>query len=130
MTSLPAEKLRLKNKGRITENYDADITIFNLDTVIDNATYENPRQFPSGIEWVIVNGQVVVEFIDTGRGMNAETIKQIFDPGFTTKGSGVGTGLGLSIVHQIIEAHHGRIEVVSEPGRGSTIRLTLPVDPP
>jgi N-acyl-D-amino-acid deacylase len=61
MTSLPAEKLRLKNKGRIAENYDADITIFNLDTVIDNATYENPRQFPSGIEWVLVNGRVVAE---------------------------------------------------------------------
>jgi N-acyl-D-amino-acid deacylase len=61
MTSLPAEKLRLKNKGRISENYDADITIFNLDTVIDNATYENPKRFPSGIEWVIVNGKVVVE---------------------------------------------------------------------
>ena len=61
MTSSPAEKLRLKTKGRIAENFDADITIFNLDTVIDNATYENPRQFPSGIEWVIVNGQVVVE---------------------------------------------------------------------
>ncbi|MFH1374021.1 MAG: PAS domain S-box protein [bacterium] len=76
------------------------------------------------------NGQVVVEFIDTGRGMNAETVKRIFDPGFTTKGSGVGTGLGLSIVYQIIEAHHGRIDVDSEPGRGAVIRLTLPVDPP
>jgi N-acyl-D-amino-acid deacylase len=61
MTSLPAEKLRLRNKGRIAANFDDDITLFNLDTVIDNATYENPRQFPSGIEWVIVNGQVVVE---------------------------------------------------------------------
>lgn len=61
MTSLPAEKLRLKTKGRIAENFDADITIFNLDTIIDNATYENPKQFPSGIEWVIVNGKLVVE---------------------------------------------------------------------
>ena len=61
MTLLPAEKLRLKTKGRIGENYDADITIFDPDTIIDNATYENPRQFSSGIEWVIVNGQVVVE---------------------------------------------------------------------
>ncbi len=61
MTSFPAEKMRLKNKGRIIENGDADITIFNGDTVIDHATYENPKQFPTGIEWVIVNGTVVVE---------------------------------------------------------------------
>jgi N-acyl-D-amino-acid deacylase len=61
MTSLPAAKLRLKGKGVIAENYDADITVFDPDTIIDNATYENPKQFSSGIEWVIVNGQVVVE---------------------------------------------------------------------
>jgi N-acyl-D-amino-acid deacylase len=61
MTSFPAEKMRLKNKGKIIENGDADITIFNGDTVIDHATYENPKQFPAGIEWVIVNGTVVVE---------------------------------------------------------------------
>jgi N-acyl-D-amino-acid deacylase len=61
MTSLPAEKLRLKNKGRIAANFDADITIFDYDKVIDHATFDNPRQFPSGIEWVLVNGQVVVE---------------------------------------------------------------------
>ena len=61
MTSLPAEKLRLKTKGVIAENYDADITIFDLDTIIDKATFDNPRQFSSGIEWVIVNGHVVVE---------------------------------------------------------------------
>ena len=61
MTSLSAEKLRLKRKGRMAEDYDADITLFNFDTVIDNATYDDPRQFPSGIEWVIVNGTIVVE---------------------------------------------------------------------
>ena len=61
MTSLPAEKLRLRNKGRLAENYDADITIFNFDTVTDNASYEEPRKFPTGVEWVIVNGKIVVE---------------------------------------------------------------------
>jgi len=61
MTSLPAEKLRLNGKGVISEDFDADITVFDPDTIIDNATYEIPRQFSSGIEWVIVNGQVVVE---------------------------------------------------------------------
>lgn len=61
MTSLPAEKLKLRTKGVIAENFDADITIFDPDRIIDHATYDNPRQFPSGIEWVIVNGEVVVE---------------------------------------------------------------------
>jgi N-acyl-D-amino-acid deacylase len=61
VTSLPAEKLRLKTKGRIAENYDADIAIFALEAVADRATYEEPRQFPSGIAWVLVNGEVVVE---------------------------------------------------------------------
>jgi N-acyl-D-amino-acid deacylase len=61
MTSATAERLRLKTKGKLVENYDADITVVNMDTVIDNATYDNPRQFPTGIDWVLVNGQVVVE---------------------------------------------------------------------
>ena len=61
MTSLPAEKLRLKTKGLLAPNYDADVTIFDPETTIDTATYEEPRQHPTGIEWVIVNGQVVVE---------------------------------------------------------------------
>jgi len=61
MTSLPAEKLRLKTKGRIAEDYDADITVFSLDTVIDHGTYEDPKQFPTGIDYVMVNGELVVE---------------------------------------------------------------------
>jgi N-acyl-D-aspartate/D-glutamate deacylase len=61
MTSNPAQKLRLKNKGLIAQNYDADITIFDPDKIIDTATYSDPRQFPGGMGWVIVNGEVVVE---------------------------------------------------------------------
>lgn len=80
------------------------------------------------IRTITDNRNVIIEFSDTGRGMTAETIKRIFDPGFTTKGSGVGTGLGLSIVHQIIQDHRGKIDVESEPGKGATFRLTLPID--
>jgi N-acyl-D-amino-acid deacylase len=61
MTSLPAEKLRLRSKGVIAENYDADVTVFDPEIIIDNATYEEPRRHSTGIEWVLVNGQVVVE---------------------------------------------------------------------
>lgn len=61
MTSLPAEKLRLRSKGLIAENYDADITIFDPGIIIDKATYDNPKQFPAGVMWVIMNGRVAVE---------------------------------------------------------------------
>jgi N-acyl-D-amino-acid deacylase len=61
MTSLPAEKLRLRTKGVIAENYDADLVIFDPEKIRDKATFQNPRQFPGGVEWVIVNGQIVVQ---------------------------------------------------------------------
>ncbi len=61
MTSMPAEKLNLKGRGIIKAGYYADITIFNPDTVIDNATFTDPHQAPTGIEYVIVNGKLTVE---------------------------------------------------------------------
>ncbi|MBC8180866.1 D-aminoacylase [candidate division KSB1 bacterium] len=61
MTSMPAEKLKLKNRGKIKKGYFADITIFDPKTVIDNATFVDPHQFPTGIEYVIVNGKVTVK---------------------------------------------------------------------
>jgi signal transduction histidine kinase len=69
----------------------------------------------------------VVEISDSGTGIAPEHLARIFDPGFTTKGVGVGTGLGLAICYRIIEGHHGKIEVVSTPGRGSTFRILLPL---
>ncbi|MDF2445455.1 MAG: hypothetical protein K0S46_691 [Moraxellaceae bacterium] len=65
---------------------------------------------------------------DNGIGMNLSTSRQIFDPFFTTKAVGQGTGLGLSISHFIIsQRHHGRIEVSSTPGVGTTFILSLPL---
>lgn len=61
MTSMPAEKLKLKNRGQIKKGCYADITIFNPETVIDNATFIDPHQFPTGIEYVIVNGKITVD---------------------------------------------------------------------
>jgi signal transduction histidine kinase len=70
--------------------------------------------------------QACVEIADTGGGIPAENLKRIFDPGFTTKGVGVGTGLGLAICYRIVAQHQGRIEVESEPGKGTTFRILLP----
>jgi signal transduction histidine kinase len=62
---------------------------------------------------------------DTGAGIASEALAKIFDPFFTTKSEG--TGLGLSLSYAIIKDHGGDIEVESEPGRGTTFRITLPL---
>jgi signal transduction histidine kinase len=67
---------------------------------------------------------VRIEFTDTGAGMTAAQREKLFEPFLTTKAKG--TGLGLAIVKKTVEAHRGRIEVESVPGRGTTFRLFLP----
>ncbi|NQU39445.1 MAG: response regulator [Lentisphaerae bacterium] len=67
----------------------------------------------------------VLEISDTGRGMDAATCAQVFEPYFTTKGSG--RGLGMCAVLGIIRGHKGGLRVTSKPGRGTTFRMVLPV---
>jgi signal transduction histidine kinase len=71
--------------------------------------------------------QVWIEIADTGVGIPKEIQSRIFDPFFTTKQIGSGTGLGLSLSYGIIQKHNGQIEVHSEPGQGTTFRITLPI---
>ena len=71
--------------------------------------------------------EVWVAVSDTGMGIPPEYIKKIFDPFFTTKPVGKGTGLGLSLSYSIIHNHHGRIDVQSEVGKGSTFTVWLPI---
>jgi signal transduction histidine kinase len=69
-----------------------------------------------------------VAIADTGCGIAPENMNRIFDPFYTTKPVGQGTGLGLSVSHSIVRKHGGRIDVDSEPGKGTrfTVRLPLP----
>jgi signal transduction histidine kinase len=76
------------------------------------------------------NDEVWVEVADTGKGIKPEHREKIFDPFFTTKPVGKGTGLGLSLSYGIIQKHHGRIEVHSEVGKGTTFSVCLPVKQP
>jgi signal transduction histidine kinase len=70
---------------------------------------------------------VVVEIADTGRGIDAAHLDRVFEPGFSTKGGRVTAGLSLAVAYRILERHAGRIQLSSEPGSGTTVRLTLPV---
>ncbi|MFZ3264942.1 MAG: ATP-binding protein [Terriglobales bacterium] len=70
-------------------------------------------------------GDAVITVSDTGRGIPAEHLSNIFRPFFTTKGNG--TGLGLSLARRIVEEHHGRIEVASSTGKGTTFSVMLPL---
>lgn len=71
---------------------------------------------------------ITITISDTGTGIPEEHLAHIFDPGFTTKGVRVGTGLGLSITYKIIEDHHGSVDVESTERKGTTFRISLPVN--
>ena len=75
----------------------------------------------------LVEGRVQVAVVDDGPGMTPEQRERCFDLFYSTKEAGRGTGLGLSVAHHIVEQHGGTITAASEPGRGATFTVTLPV---
>ncbi len=72
--------------------------------------------------------KIEIRIADTGTGITEEDLPKIFTPLYSTRGFGV--GLGLSIVNQLMESHHGGVEISSEPGCGTTVTLWLPADSP
>jgi len=71
------------------------------------------------------DANVILEINDSGTGIAPEHIEKIFDPFFSTKPSG--TGLGLAVVQRIINAHHGKIEIMSQLGKGTSVVVILPI---
>ncbi len=69
---------------------------------------------------------VVLEVADNGAGIPAEALPHVFEPFFTTKEQGKGVGLGLAVVYGIVTRHHGKVEVDSRPGAGTTFTIRLP----
>lgn len=122
----------------ITKNFQEDLPMMVLDAsqierVIMNMII-NAAEAMDGEGQLILTTRsiqndsfVELEFRDTGPGISEENIEKIFDPFFTTKDVGHGTGLGLAISFGVVKAHHGIISVDSEPGRGTTFIVRLPV---
>ncbi len=95
-----------------------------IENLIDNAVQAMPDGGQLTVRVWKENGNCVIEIADTGTGIPDELLDDIFRPYFTTKPNG--TGLGLSQVERTVRAHHGRIEVNSIVGQGTTFRIYLP----
>ena len=98
---------------------DALSEVWRGEKVIEVAT---STRLEAGKNWVVLSVR------DNGTGISPENLSKIFTPFYTSKEASKGTGLGLSVSLGIAESHNGRIEVDSQPGRGSCFRLVLPVD--
>jgi signal transduction histidine kinase len=92
-----------------------------------NAAHAIPERGTITVRTGARGERVWVEVADTGVGIDPEHLGRLFDPFFTTKPVGEGTGLGLALAYGIVHRHGGRIGVDSQPGAGTTFRVTLPV---
>jgi signal transduction histidine kinase len=119
---------------KITLEIEDDATIFgnwtNVSQIFMNLLINSVDAMPNGGEIVIsarlVETKCEIQFLDNGTGIPIDVINRIFDPFFTTKEQG--TGLGLHVVKNIVDAHKGAIEVLSEAGKGTTFMISLPAD--
>ena len=120
----------------ITHRLDEDLPLIQADEVqmsqvLVNLITNAIHAMPGGGELIIATNRksnsVSLSVRDTGHGMSADVRKKIFEPFFTTKPVGQGTGLGLSVVQGIVAAHHGKIAVNSQPGKGTRIEILLPL---
>jgi two-component system, NtrC family, sensor kinase len=98
--------------------------------ILTNAIYAIKQKSTSTVNRLSIatytlGDHVCIKFEDTGIGMTKEVKEKIFEPFFTTKDVGEGTGLGMSIVFKIIESHHAKMEIESEPGVGTKITIVL-----
>jgi signal transduction histidine kinase len=101
-----------------------------LTNMIENALHAMPRGGALAVLGRLADGgrDLDLQVRDTGVGMDRQALDRIFEPYFSTKA--VGTGLGLTIAKRNVELHGGSIGVESEPGRGTTIRVRLPLGRP
>ena len=110
-------------KGMIKMDQDKMVRVFY--NIASNARDAMPQGGSLTVSTSSSNGYVKIEFTDTGTGMPEEVKRKIFEP-FMSYGKKHGTGLGMAIVKKVIDDHKGKIEIDSEMGKGTTIRIFLP----
>ncbi|MBE0697882.1 MAG: HAMP domain-containing protein [Anaerolineaceae bacterium] len=110
--------------------YDAQQIEQVMINMIHNAVQAMPNKGTLRITLAGGDNSAKITIQDTGYGIPHENLMRIFDPFFTTKPEGEGTGLGLSVSYGIIANHHGKIDVESEVGSGTTFTIVLPIDQP
>jgi signal transduction histidine kinase len=107
-------------------NVDQDKLIRVFYNIASNARDAMPNGGSLTVRTAQDGAAVRIEFVDSGTGMPEEVKKRIFEP-FMTHGKKHGTGLGMAIVKKVIDDHKGRIEIDSVEGKGTTIRMFLPL---
>ncbi|OGU74993.1 MAG: hypothetical protein A3G43_08035 [Ignavibacteria bacterium RIFCSPLOWO2_12_FULL_56_21] len=110
-------------KGMVKMDQDKMVRVFY--NIASNARDAMPNGGSLTVRTNEAKGYVNIEFVDSGTGMPDEVKKRIFEP-FMTYGKKHGTGLGMAIVKKVVDDHKGRIEIDSEMGKGTTIRILLP----
>ena len=98
--------------------------------LLRNAAQASPAGGSAVISAQVHGDQVSLSVTDQGCGIRAADLPRVFEPFFTTWPVGQGQGLGLSLSYTIVQHHHGRMEVCSEPDRGTTLTVTLPIRQP
>lgn len=102
-----------------------------LEQVFINIILNSLEAMPEGGDIILVSdvtgGMLSISIRDSGCGISNENQRRVFEPFFTTKEIGLGTGLGLSVSYGIIRQHDGVIELTSEPGKGTTITVKIPI---
>jgi signal transduction histidine kinase len=122
ITALPEQSVYM--------TYDAQQIEQVLVNLIQNAIQAMPQGGTLRVSLSQAAEAVALAVQDTGVGIPPENLRRIFDPFFTTKPAGEGTGLGLSVSYGIIARHHGRIDVDSTVGQGTTFTILLPKQQP
>jgi signal transduction histidine kinase len=117
----------LRYRGLVRMDPDKMRRVF--DNLVSNAGDAMPRGGTLRVGTSVADGRVRIEFADTGSGMPEEVRRRLGEL-FFTHGKKHGTGLGMAMVKKVVDEHGGAVEVESEPGRGTTVRVTLPMRQP